>query len=93
MSERSNAAKAPMTPGVPIAAAVTDPQPAGQAPSNFEVTNPALRGFRRLPEKAAAAIVEFVTGVLADNPYRLSKPLTNQLLGLRPQPSSCQVEF
>lgn len=36
-----------------------------------------------MPEKAAAAIVEFVTGVLADNPYRLSKPLTNELLGLR----------
>jgi len=48
-----------------------------------EVTSPALRGFRRLPEKAAAAIVEFVTGALADNPHRLSKPLTNELLGLR----------
>lgn len=50
---------------------------------NVEVTSPALKGFRRLPKKAAAAIVEFVTGVLADNPYRLSKPLTNELLGLR----------
>lgn len=48
-----------------------------------EVTSPALKGFRRLPEKAAAAIVEFVTGPLADNPRRLSKPLTNELLGLR----------
>ena len=48
-----------------------------------EVTSPALKGFRRLPEKAAAAIVEFVTGVLADNPYQLSKQLTNELLGLR----------
>lgn len=48
-----------------------------------EVTSPSLRGFRRLPEKATAAIVEFVTGVLADNPYRLSKPLTNELLGQR----------
>lgn len=47
-----------------------------------EVTSPALKGFRRLPEKAAAAIVEFVTGALADNPRRLSKPLTNELLGL-----------
>lgn len=42
-----------------------------------------MKGFRRLPEKAALAIVEFVTGVLADNPRRLSKPLTNELLGLR----------
>lgn len=52
-------------------------------PWKVEVTSPALKGFRGLPEKAAAAIVEFVTGVLADNPYRLSKPLTNELLGLR----------
>ena len=52
-------------------------------PWKIEVTSPALKGFRRLPEKAAAAIVEFVTGVLADDPLRLSKPLTNELLGLR----------
>ena len=56
---------------------------AGAPPWKVEVTGPALKGFRRLPEKAAAAIVEFVTGALADNPYRLSKPLTNELLGLR----------
>lgn len=48
-----------------------------------EVTSPALKGFRQLPEKAAAAIVEFVTGPLADNPRRLSKALANELLGLR----------
>lgn len=42
-----------------------------------------MKGFRRLPEKAATAIVEFVTGALAGNPYRLSKPLTNELHGLR----------
>ena len=54
-----------------------------QRPWNVEVTSPALKGFRRLPEKAAAAIVEFVTGVLAENPRLLSKPLTNELLGLR----------
>ena len=63
--------------------------PVREAPSNgpgrwkIEVTSPALKGFRQLPEKAAAAIVEFVTGVLADNPHRLSKPLTNELLGMR----------
>ncbi|MCP8999817.1 type II toxin-antitoxin system RelE/ParE family toxin [Pseudarthrobacter sp. RMG13] len=54
-----------------------------QGPWRIEVTSPALKGFRRLPEKAAAAIVEFVTGVLADNPRRLSRPLTSELLGLR----------
>lgn len=62
---------------------MTDAQAAGHAPWKVEVTSPALKGFRRLPEKAAAAIVEFVTGVLADNPHRLSKPLTNELLGMR----------
>jgi mRNA interferase RelE/StbE len=62
---------------------VTDAHAAGHAPWKVEVTSPALKGFRRLPEKAAAAIVEFVTGVLADDSYRLSKPLTNELLGLR----------
>lgn len=54
-----------------------------QGPWKIEVTSPALKGFRRLPAKAAAAIVEFVTGVLADDPRRLSKPLTNEVLGLR----------
>ena len=48
-----------------------------------EITSPALKGFRRLPAKAAAAIVEFVTRALAENPCRLSKPLTNEFLGLR----------
>ncbi len=62
---------------------MNEAQSAGHAPWQVQVTSPALKGFRRLPEKAAAAIVEFVTGVLADNPYRLSKPLTNELLGLR----------
>lgn len=62
---------------------MSEAQSAGQAPWQVQVTSPALKGFRRLPEKAAAAIVEFVTGVLADNPYRLSKPLTSELLGLR----------
>ncbi|MCI0144043.1 type II toxin-antitoxin system RelE/ParE family toxin [Arthrobacter bambusae] len=62
---------------------MTGAESTGPSPWNVEVTSPALRGFRRLPEKAAAAIVEFVTGALARNPHRLSKPLTNGLLGLR----------
>ncbi|MFJ4027904.1 type II toxin-antitoxin system RelE/ParE family toxin [Paenarthrobacter sp. NPDC089989] len=48
-----------------------------------QITSPALKTFRRLPEKAAAAIVEFVSGALAANPHRLSKPLTNELIGMR----------
>lgn len=62
---------------------MTGTEPEDTAGWKVEVTSPALKGFRRLPEKAAAAIVEFVTGPLADNPRRLSKPLTNELLGLR----------
>ncbi|MFW0771983.1 type II toxin-antitoxin system RelE family toxin [Paenarthrobacter nitroguajacolicus] len=62
---------------------MTDPLPTNPGPWRIEVTSPALRGFRRLPEKAATAIIEFVTGALAGNPHRLSKPLTNELLGLR----------
>ena len=62
---------------------MTEARSEDKGPWRVEVTSPALKGFRRLPEKAAAAIVEFVTGVLAANPYRLSKPLTNELLGLR----------
>ncbi|MGA8788191.1 MAG: type II toxin-antitoxin system RelE/ParE family toxin [Paenarthrobacter sp.] len=62
---------------------MTDPSPTNPGPWRIEVTGPALRGFRRLPEKAATAIIEFVTGALAGNPHRLSKPLTNELLGLR----------
>ena len=57
--------------------------PDDHGPWKVEVTSPALKGFRQLPEKVAAAIVEFVTGALADNPQRLSKPLTSELLGLR----------
>jgi mRNA interferase RelE/StbE len=52
-------------------------------PWNIQVTSPALKTFHRLPEKAASAIVEFITGALAGNPHRLSKPLTNELLGMR----------
>lgn len=43
---------------------------------------------------STAAIVEFFTGVLADNPGRLSKPLTNELLGLRTaRRGDCRVLF
>ena len=61
---------------------MTGTKPGDTAAWKVEVTSPALKGFRRLPGKAAAAIVEFVTGPLAANPRRLSKPLTNELLGL-----------
>jgi mRNA interferase RelE/StbE len=54
------------------------------APYRVEVSSAARRGLRSLPAKVAAAIVEFITGPLADNPQqRLSKPLRNELEGLR----------
>jgi len=48
-----------------------------------EVSSEAQRGLHRLPEKVAAAIVEFITGALADNPHRVSKDLTGRLAGYR----------
>lgn len=59
---------------------MTDQEP---QPWNIEVTSPALKGLNRLPAKAGAAIVEFITAPLADNPRRLSKPLVNELEGMR----------
>ncbi len=48
-----------------------------------QVTAFARRQLQRLPERVAVAIVEFITGVLPQNPSRLSKPLTGELEGLR----------
>lgn len=69
-------------PPIRTAAAVTGTEPDDTAAWKVEVTSVALTSLRRLPGKAAAAVVEFVTGPLADNSRRLSKPLTNELLGL-----------
>ncbi len=45
-------------------------------------TAPARRTLRRLPEKVATAVVEFLYGSLAANPHRVGKPLQLQLAGL-----------
>lgn len=45
-------------------------------------TGTAQRALRKLPEKAAAAAIEFIYGSLADNPYRIGKPLRYELAGL-----------
>jgi mRNA interferase RelE/StbE len=45
-------------------------------------TGPAQRALPKLPEKAAAAAVEFIYGSLADNPQRVGKPLRYELAGL-----------
>lgn len=41
------------------------------------------RDLARLPPRVAAAIVEFVTTVLPQNPARMTKPLTGDLEGYR----------
>lgn len=41
----------------------------------------ARRDLRALPEKVAAAIVEFIDGPLRSNPYRLGKELRGPLAG------------
>ena len=46
---------------------------------DLKVAPSAERTIARLPEFAAAAIVEFITGPLLQNPHRVDKPL---LLGL-----------
>jgi mRNA interferase RelE/StbE len=45
-------------------------------------TGPAQRALRKLPEKAAAAAVEFIYGSLVENPQRVGKPLRHELAGL-----------
>ena len=41
----------------------------------------AARILARLPEYAAAVVVEFITGALAENPHRVGKPLLLELDG------------
>ena len=44
---------------------------------------PARRGLsERLPEAVAAAVLEFCSGPLAEDPHRVGKPLFGPLLGL-----------
>lgn len=52
-------------------------------PDRLQVTGPARRQLGRLPQKAAVAVVEFLTTVLPENPMRLSKPMTGELEGVR----------
>ncbi len=45
----------------------------------IEFASSARRGINRMPEKAAAAAIEFCFGALAVNPRRVGKPLTRDL--------------
>jgi mRNA interferase RelE/StbE len=58
---------------------VSQPSPADQ----LRVTGPAERQLSRLPEKAAAAVVQFMLGALLDNPAQVGGPLQRELAGFR----------
>lgn len=52
-------------------------------PYELVLTPPAVRAVQsRLPESVAAAVIEFVTGALVDNPRRVGKPLRGDLAGI-----------
>lgn len=53
-----------------------------QPPYRVTWTPTAQRDIRRLPEKVAAAVAEFVYGALADNPARVGRALHLELAGL-----------
>jgi mRNA interferase RelE/StbE len=53
--------------------------------SSYELvlTPPAVRAIQSgLPEAVAAAVIEFLTGALTDNPRRVGKPLRGDLAGI-----------
>lgn len=52
--------------------------------TDFQIawTTAARRALTRLPEKVAAAVVEFLYGSLAASPHRVGKPLKLSLEGL-----------
>ena len=53
--------------------------------STYELvlTPPAVRALRSgLPESVAAAVIEFLTGPLVENPQRVGKPLRGDLAGI-----------
>ncbi len=53
------------------------------APCRLYVSGRARRDLDRLPAKVSAAIIEFISGPLVENPTRLSKPLTAELSAYR----------
>ena len=55
----------------------------GGAGYELVLTPPAVRAVRcGLPEAVAAAVIEFLTGALVENPHRVGKPLRGDLAGI-----------
>jgi hypothetical protein len=50
----------------------------------LRVAASAERQLARLPERIAAAVVEFLLGPLVENPRRVGHPLQRELAGLYP---------
>jgi mRNA interferase RelE/StbE len=46
------------------------------------MAGPAHRRLQRLPDKIAAAVLEFILGPLLENPHRIGRPLRGDLTGL-----------
>ena len=55
---------------------------AADAEFELHVTGPVQRQLERLPEKTAAAIVEFMLSALVENPHRVGGRLQRELAGL-----------
>jgi mRNA-degrading endonuclease RelE of RelBE toxin-antitoxin system len=54
-----------------------------EEPYELVLTPPAVRAVRSgLPEAVAAAVIEFLTGALIQNPHRVGKPLRGELAGI-----------
>ena len=54
-----------------------------EEPYKLVLTPPAIRAVRSgLPEAVAAAVIEFLTGALIQNPHRVGKPLRGELAGI-----------
>ena len=53
------------------------------SPCELVLTPPAVRAIRSgLPEAVAAAVIQFLTDALVDNPRRVGKPLRGDLAGI-----------
>lgn len=54
-----------------------------EVPYELVLTTPAIRAVQSgLPEGIAAAVIEFLTGALVENPHRVGKQLRGDLAGI-----------
>lgn len=52
-------------------------------PYELVVAGPAARAIaEQLPEAVSAAVIDFVTGALIENPHRVGRALRNELAGI-----------